>query len=98
MRERGYEVVPQYPAGRRMRIDLVIVGEQGRLAVECDGRYWHSSPEQAQNDLLRERILRRAGWTVWRLRESDFLLDPDASLRPLWALLDRLGIHPAKGR
>lgn len=38
IKARGYHVVPQYPVGRR-RLDLVIVGDGGRIAVECDGHH-----------------------------------------------------------
>ena len=38
---RKYRVIPQYPVLENKRIDLVIEGTQARLAVECDGDYWH---------------------------------------------------------
>jgi very-short-patch-repair endonuclease len=95
--ERGYRVVPQVSAGGK-RIDLVVVGSQGRLGVECDGRAWHSTPDQVRHDIRREQELRRAGWELWRLRESDFSLDPEAALEPLWHELDRRGINPGAAR
>ncbi|KUL47395.1 DNA/RNA helicase [Streptomyces sp. NRRL F-4489] len=91
---RGYHVIPQYPAGNK-RIDLVVVGARGRLAVECDGDRYHSTPEQIRHDQRRDRELQRVGWTFWRIRESEFRFDPDEALAGLWGELDRLGIHPA---
>jgi very-short-patch-repair endonuclease len=91
--ERGFRVVPQYPVEDR-RIDLVVIGDDGRLAVECDGRYWHSSPEQRRADMARERDLKRVGWKFWRVTDSEFTLDPDQALEPLWAELERQGITP----
>ncbi|HXW71177.1 MAG TPA: hypothetical protein VEK34_07050 [Methylocella sp.] len=45
MGENGYHVRAQvrvgYPTNHRYRIDLVVEGMQGRLAVECDGDQWH---------------------------------------------------------
>ena len=61
IRRRGYHVTPQFPVGRR-RIDLVVSGHSGRLAVECDGRVAHSTPDQIRDDMERERELRRVGW------------------------------------
>lgn len=93
LRQRGYHVIPQYPVNDR-RIDLVVVGAGGRLAVECDGRAWHTSPDQVREDLERERELRRLGWKFWRIRESEFCFDPERALQPLWQELDRRGIKP----
>jgi very-short-patch-repair endonuclease len=93
LRQRGYHVIPQYPVNDR-RIDLVVVGAGGRLAVECDGRAWHTSPDQVKEDLERERELRRLGWRFWRIRESEFCFDPGRALQPLWQELDRRGIKP----
>ncbi|MEU6354955.1 AAA domain-containing protein [Streptomyces sp. NPDC047072] len=92
--ERGYHVIPQFPAGEK-RIDLVVVGARGRLAVECDGDYYHSSAEQLRHDQQRERELQRVGWAFWRVRESEFRYDPETALADLWEELERRGIHPA---
>jgi very-short-patch-repair endonuclease len=94
LKERGYYVIPQYPAGNK-RIDLVVVGARGRLAVECDGDYYHSTPEQIRHDQQRDRELQRVGWKFWRVRESEFRSDPDEALADLWKELDRQGIRPA---
>ena len=93
IRRRGYHVIPQFPVGKR-RIDLVVSGHSGRLAVECDGRIAHSTADQIRNDMERERELRRVGWEFWRVRESEFAFNPDRAMEPLWAELDRRGIRP----
>ena len=93
IRRRGYHVTPQFPVGRR-RIDLVVSGHSGRLAVECDGRVAHSTPDQIRDDMERERELRRVGWEFWRVRESEFTFDPSRAMEPLWAELERRGIRP----
>ncbi|GAB1340244.1 very short patch repair endonuclease [Streptomyces sp. E-15] len=95
IKERGYHVVPQFPAGSK-RIDLVVVGPRGRLAVECDGdAFHHATRQQIENDQRRDRELKRVGWEFWRVRESEFRLDPDAALDGLWEELDRQGIRPS---
>lgn len=91
--EKGYQVTPQY-AEFGYRIDLVVVGAQGRLAVECDGDYWHSD-QNALRDQHRQRELERLGWTFVRIFESDFYLDADVQMQKVWDELNTLGITPA---
>lgn len=97
IRDRGFTVVPQFEVNGR-RIDLVVVGAKGRLAVECDGDAWHSSPEQRLADIDRELELKRCGWEFWRIRESEFYFDPDRALASLWDTLERRGIKPGEGK
>ncbi|MDA3630282.1 AAA domain-containing protein [Saccharopolyspora sp. WRP15-2] len=93
IKRRGYHVVPQYPVGSR-RLDLVVVGDGGRLAVECDGHFWHVGHHEQDNDARRDRELARMGWTTIRVRESEFAADPDQELAPLWNALSDKGIEP----
>jgi len=93
IRERGYQVTPQWEVNGR-RIDLVVTGAKGRLAVECDGEAWHSSPEQIANDVYREQELKRAGWQFWRVRDSEFNWNREAALHSLWATLEKRGVRP----
>jgi very-short-patch-repair endonuclease len=93
IRRRGYHVIPQFKVSGR-RIDLVVSGTNGRLAVECDGRVAHSTPAQVRSDMDRERELRRVGWEFWRVRESEFYFDQEQALASLWEELDRRGIRP----
>ncbi len=90
--DRGHTVIPQYEVGPR-RIDLVIVGAHGRLAVECDGDHWHG-PDRYGHDLARRRELQRCGWQFFNVRESEFNIDASRALAPLRALLEDLEICP----
>jgi very-short-patch-repair endonuclease len=95
--DRGFRVRTQVcvgdPTNHRYRIDLVVEGLQGRLAVECDGDRWHG-PERYEVDLARQRDLERAGWQFIRIRGGDFYRDPGAATEPLWRALHQLGIRP----
>lgn len=91
--DRGYTVVPQYSA-MGYNIDLVIVGARGRLAVECDGDFWHG-PDAYEADLARQRELERCGWEFFRIRESMFYADMPGTLGRLWETLEELDIRPA---
>ena len=75
------------PANHRYRIDLVVEGMQGRLAVECDGDEWHG-PDRYEQDMARQRDLERAGWQFGRIRGSEFYRDSGKAVAPLWAELD----------
>jgi very-short-patch-repair endonuclease len=88
---RGYLVIPQHEVHGYF-IDLAVVGQKGKLAVECDGDHWHG-PEQWESDAGRQRDLERCGFPFFRIRESAFYLDPDAALEPLWEELKRQGIR-----
>lgn len=87
----GYSrVIAQYPVGG-YRIDLVVEGPETRLAVECDGDYWHG-PDRWDDDRARQTVLERSQWTFERIRGSAFYRDRNAALEPLWARLESLGI------
>lgn len=100
IRAKGYSVRTQVAGGDQTtleyRIDLVVQGERARLAVECDGDEWHG-PERYEQDMFRQRQLERVGWIFFRISESDFYRNREASLEPLWRNLDRLGIDPTGG-
>lgn len=93
IKQRGYYAVPQYQVGSRS-LDIVVIGAGGRLAVECDGHYWHTSPSQQISDGRRDRELRRMGWDVVRIRESEYEFDAERELSALWTRLVERGIHP----
>ncbi|MFB1081569.1 AAA domain-containing protein [Jeotgalibacillus sp. JSM ZJ347] len=90
---RGYQVIPQFEVAG-YRLDLVVQGEKSRLVVECDGDYWHTSPEDQERDFLRERVLQRAGWHFWRVLGSTFYHDPEKALESLWNRLEDMEIYP----
>ncbi len=90
---RGYRVIPQFEVGG-YRIDLVVQGMDGSLAVECDGDAWHG-PDRYEDDAARQRDLERCGWVFWRIRGSAFHLNPDEALEDLWEMLKRRRILPA---
>lgn len=91
---RQYRVIPQYEVAG-YRIDLVVEGISGRLAVECDGDEWHG-PDRYDYDMKRQRNLERCGWTFWRVRGSEFYFDPDRALDSLWSKLEELNIRPSR--
>lgn len=91
--DRGYQVVPQFEV-EQYRIDLVIIGSKTKVAIECDGDFWHG-PDRYQADLARKRDLERNGWKFFNIRESEFYIDRAAALVPLWDMLNDLAVHPS---
>ena len=89
--DHGYKAIPQFTVAEK-RIDIVIEGVKNRLAVECDGDFWHGS-EEYEADQWRQRMLERAGWKFWRIRGSAFYRDPEHALDTLWQVLEEIGIN-----
>ncbi|WML44346.1 AAA domain-containing protein [Neobacillus sp. PS3-40] len=89
---RGYRIIPQHEVAG-YRIDMVIQGSKGRIAVECDGDQWHG-PDRFDYDMNRQRILERCGWNFWRVRGSDFYYNSEKSLSSLWETLKYYEIDP----
>lgn len=87
---KGYKVIPEFEVAG-YSIDLVIQGENARLAVECDGDQYHTDWEA---DLRRKNILRRAGWVFWTITSSAFYKYSEEALEPLWTKLKEMGIEP----
>jgi len=90
--QKGYRVKPQWSVGY-YRIDLVVEGGGRRLAVECDGDRHHPL-ERLAEDMARQAILERLGWTFVRIRGSLFFRDPDQAMEPVFAKLAELDISP----
>jgi very-short-patch-repair endonuclease len=93
IRQHGYHVTPQHKVGD-YRIDLVVSGSGRKLAIECDGPIPYGDIAQIARDLSWERKLRNAGWRFWRVRESEFALNPEQAIAPLWLELADCGISP----
>jgi len=92
----GYRVIPQV-GSEGFSIDMVVEGDSGlRLAIECDGDLYHG-PERWADDMRRQRILERVGWTFWRCFGSNYSLDREGVLEDLVQTLDRMNIKPVGG-
>ena len=66
----GYEVVPQVgTAGYRIDLAVRDPALPGRFAlgIECDGASYHSSKVARDRDRLRQEILTRLGWRLYRI-------------------------------
>lgn len=91
--ERGYKLEAQVRVGA-YRIDLVASYKDKKVAIECDGEAYHSSPEQIQADMHRQAILERCGWCFERLRGSYYYGDKQKAIEYLVKRLNTRGIYP----
>jgi very-short-patch-repair endonuclease len=64
---RGEYVRTQVPCGR-YSIDIAL--PTYHLAIECDGKAYHSTPKQKAHDKRKDKYLRANGWTVLRFTGS----------------------------
>ncbi|WP_233236960.1 AAA domain-containing protein [Bordetella sp. LUAb4] len=91
--QQGYRVTPQVRSGA-YRLDMVVEGaNDARLAIECDGDAFHG-PDRWADDMSRQRILERAGWTFWRCFASTWRLRKDEVFAELVERLTSMGITP----
>lgn len=81
LEERGYEVRKQIGVSG-FKIDLAIInpktGTDYILGIECDGASYHSSYSARVNDRLREDILRRLGWDIYRVWSQHWISHKEA--------------------
>jgi very-short-patch-repair endonuclease len=64
----GINFIPQHPFDL-YTVDFLL--PDYNVVIECDGEYWHSKPHQKNRDRRKDAYLRRLGYTVIRLTESE---------------------------
>jgi hypothetical protein len=67
----GWSLIPQYQ-WERYRVDFALRKPDGTtIFIECDGKDFHSSPDQIERDSARERLMVAAGFTVVRFTGAE---------------------------
>lgn len=69
-------------------VDFAIEHNGRKVAIECDGLYWHSIPGRAERDEKRDKTLSDLGWTVLRFTDKDINKDIAYCLRVVLSALD----------
>lgn len=59
----GFKPVSQYVVGP-YRLDLAF--PDLKVGIECDGKKWHTDPDQINRDIRRSEYLQSQGWGVVR--------------------------------
>jgi len=60
------------------------------LAVECDGATYHSSRFARDRDRLKDEVLKRRGWEVFRIWSTDWFKNRDSVTKRLLSRIDEL--------
>ena len=77
IREAGFKVDLQVGCSG-YRIDICVKHPKNNdyvLAVECDGKTYHSSRNARDRDRLRQEVLERLGWTFYRIWSTDWFIN-----------------------
>ncbi|MBI4360536.1 DUF559 domain-containing protein [Candidatus Micrarchaeota archaeon] len=79
-----------------------------KLAIFCDGDYWHRRPDVHEKDQRVNRILKENGWTVLRFWETEIRRDSKRIVneiehvlkeaRNTWVLVPENGKAPSRLR
>jgi very-short-patch-repair endonuclease len=92
LREKGFEVVPQVGVAGYF-IDLAVKHPKRSgfvLGIECDGAGYHSSRSARDRDRLRQQVLERLQWNIYRIWSTDWFQNPEEQLGRLLRHLDTL--------
>jgi very-short-patch-repair endonuclease len=86
LQAQGFEVEPQVGVAG-YRIDLAVRSRINRdhfiVGIECDGATYHSAKSARDRDRLRQEILERLGWRLYRIWSADWFLHRDREVRRL---------------
>lgn len=74
------------------RVDFAMkrVGGARRIAIEVDGRTYHSSPEAVESDKIRDRVLLGCGWSTMRFTSKEVIQDAVGCARQAYEIALRL--------
>jgi very-short-patch-repair endonuclease len=87
----GFRVTPQFSVGA-YTIDMIVEGKTKKVAVECDGDRYHP-PEKLTDDIHRQVVLERLGWTFIRIRGSEYFRHRETTMNRVFGELESLGVE-----
>jgi very-short-patch-repair endonuclease/DNA polymerase III delta prime subunit len=89
----GYQTVPQVGVAG-FRIDIGVCHPQHPheyiLGIECDGASYHSAKSIRDRDRLRQAILERKGWKIYRIWSTDWFKNRETEVNRLLEVLASL--------
>ena len=92
IRRLGYEVIPQIGCSR-YRIDIGVIDPTKPgyflLGVECDGATYHSAHTARDRDRLRQQVLEKLGWQIYRIWSSDWLFRKELEIERLKRAIEK---------
>jgi very-short-patch-repair endonuclease len=88
---RGIMLLPQYGVGN-YRLDFAVQNPNKPgafvMAIECDGRSYHSFPTARERDRLREAALRARGWDFHRIWSDHWFANPEIEVERALAVIN----------
>lgn len=89
---RGIMLLPQYGVGN-YRLDFAVQNPNKPgafvMAIECDGRSYHSFPTARERDRLREAALRARGWDFHRIWSDHWFANPEVEVERALAAIHK---------
>ena len=96
LRTNGFDAVTQFGfAGYRIDIAVRHPKRPGIFlcGVECDGATYHSARSVRERDRLRQEVLERLGWKIYRIWSTDWFRNPALQTKNLLEYLNRLVVN-----
>lgn len=90
--EKGFDVTPQVGVAGYF-IDLAVRHPRRSgylLGIECDGATYHSARSARDRDRLRQQVLERLEWKIYRIWSTDWFHNPDGEMQRLLTHIDQL--------
>ena len=85
------EFIFSLPSRKKYRLDFAVFCKKGPLGIECDGEKWHSIAAQKRKDVLRDRELKKEGWSILRLKEKDIINNLQKCVGKIERRIEKLG-------
>lgn len=83
---KGYDVATQIGCSG-FRIDMGVKDPRRKghfaIGIECDGATYHSARTARERDRLRQEVLEKMGWRIYRVWSTDWIKNPAAEKQKL---------------
>jgi very-short-patch-repair endonuclease len=86
--ERQFELIVE--EGRRFYLDFMVTCAKGKIAIETDGKF-HHTPEKAEEDDERDRLIQRAGYETLRFNYAAVMERTEKSIYEIQRTANKLG-------
>jgi very-short-patch-repair endonuclease len=96
LRTNGYDAIPQFGfAGYRIDLAVKHPRKPGLFlcGLECDGATYHSARSVRERDRLRQEVLEKLGWKIYRIWSTDWFRNPTLQTNNLLDYLSKLAAN-----
>ena len=66
------------------------------LGIECDGASYHSSPTARDRDRLRQQVLEKLGWNIYRIWSTDWFRNKPEQVRLVVEKIEQLKLEHSR--